>query len=147
MDVMLAYNGDQPATKAELRAETNAIRSDLYLFKTEVKEEFANVRADVNILRSELHGVRSELLTEIREVNHRLALGILKSHEQLSHQIQNLADTMEKRFSELMGTMDSFAKMAEAYNQKSFSHSDMLQNHESQLKNHEKRIGSLETKH
>ena len=97
--------------------------------------------------KADLNAVRSELKTEIKAVNHRLGLGITKTNERIDSLERTLRDKMRENTSRILGAIDAFCKKSEAYDQKSFSHGDILQSHESRFGDHEKRISALETKH
>ena len=143
MDDMFLYDGNQPATKADLYAFRSELRTEIGAVRSELGMEIAAGRSDMNTLRSELYAVKTELKDDIR----RLALSLIKTNDRIDDLAQSLREEMRQNMSQILGAIDSFAKKAEAYDQKSFSHGDILQKHESRLGVHEKRIGSIETKH
>ena len=84
-------------------------------------------------LRSEVQALRTEPLLELKKAVHRLALGIVETHERIDDAKRQLTDRMDKQASDSLGAMDAFAGKAESYGAKALSHKDILQDHEARL--------------
>jgi chromosome segregation ATPase len=112
--------GSEPATKAELKTEVQAVRTDLAAVRTELKVEIQAVRTD-------LASVRSEMKAEIQGVKatvDKLAVEVVKTQADVRDIRHTMATKMADKddVSRILAAIDAFARKAVSYDQKSHSH-------------------------
>lgn len=112
----------QPATKGDLS------RTDAKLDATDAK---------VDALTTKLAATDAKV--------DRLAIELVRTRADLAQLWEESKGFATKADIErVLSAIDAFARKGEAYDRKSYSHGDMLQNHEAQLRDHGRRIGALE---
>lgn len=110
--------GNEPATRAELKTEVQALRTDLETVRTELKTSINKVAAEVVKTQAEMRGMR--------------------------HTMTGMATKDD--VSRILAAIDSFAGKAVSYDRKSHSHGAILMDHEDKLRTHDRRLTSLESK-
>lgn len=118
------------------------------------EESSPATKADIACLRADLAGLREETKTdtaalrgEVRSIKGGLE-NLARSHLALEAKVGRIESSMATKsdIERVLGAIDAFTVKAQAYDQKTLSHPEMLQDHEARLVGHEKRLAALETR-
>jgi len=127
---MIEMDDTRPATKGELKHEIAGLKAEL--------------KADIHLLDQKF-GQLDQKFNQLDQKTSSLGLEMAKTQLRIDRLESSIMTELRSFKSELLGAFEASVVKGRMYEQKAFTHGDMLSAHEDKISDHETRITVIET--